>query len=484
MKLAHRLLIFSLALITGLLVAIVTIVDKQLQGRIIGERSAELGREAKLVAAQWRPGTSPEALAQEASMALGGRVTLIDNNGVIVGDADREGETSPRVGTRATGLDLTHAGVTAVGASVVENPADGRHEFYAAVQTPQGISRVAVSTASLYSIFDETRSELIVAGLIAAALAGLFSLLYARYVSAPVIQLRDLARNLSKQEFAETSRIDAPGEVGDLAESLQELSIRLANLEVIRRDFIANVSHELCSPLTIAGGFARTLVSEDPPLATRKQFARAILSNSIRMQRIVEDLLDLTRMESGGWVPRPQVTDLREIIAELCESLGPAATVKGVTLATEIGAGAEFLTVDKTAMRQTISNLTENAIRYTSRGTVTIFSQAETGGIWIGVRDTGEGIASHHLPRIFERFYRADPGRSREAGGTGLGLAIVKHMAEAHGGRVTAESRLGSGTTIRAFFPRSPKSRKATPASKPVYTPSGTQPSTMTPRPA
>jgi signal transduction histidine kinase len=116
---------------------------------------------------------------------------------------------------------------------------------------------------------------------------------------------------------------------------------------------------------------------------------------------------------------------------------------------------AATLRADPVALRQALGNLVENAVRYTpSGGTITIFSRIEDHGISVGVRDTGAGIPPEHLPRIFERFYRVDPARSRAAGGTGLGLAIVKHLVEAHGGRVRAESQVGRGTTISLFFPR------------------------------
>jgi signal transduction histidine kinase len=130
------------------------------------------------------------------------------------------------------------------------------------------------------------------------------------------------------------------------------------------------------------------------------------------------------------------------------------ASEQGVALSVDIGPDAESLQADPTAVRQVIANLVENAVRYTPRGgQVAVFSERDEEGVWIGVRDTGIGIAPEHVSRIFERFYRVDPGRSREAGGTGLGLSIVRHLAEAHGGRVRADSSPGRGTTIAALFP-------------------------------
>ena len=129
------------------------------------------------------------------------------------------------------------------------------------------------------------------------------------------------------------------------------------------------------------------------------------------------------------------------------------AEEKRIHLDTAIAPGAETVFADATALRQILGNLVDNAIRYTSDGRITVFAEPEREGLWIGVRDTGIGIAPEHLPRIFERFYRADAARSRAAGGTGLGLAIVKHLAEAHGGRVRADSSVGRGTTIATFFP-------------------------------
>ncbi len=226
-------------------------------------------------------------------------------------------------------------------------------------------------------------------------------------------------------------------------------------LEAVRRDFVANVSHELRTPLTVITGFVETLQDEELPPDLRRQFLGMAAGNVQRMQRIVDDLLDLSRIESGGWLPNPIEQDVGAVAAEIVAPMLDAARAKHVALRLELGADAATIYADSTATRQILSNLTENALRHTMSGEVVIFTESDETGAWLGVRDTGIGIGAEHLPRIFERFYRADPSRSREAGGTGLGLAIVRHLAEAHGGRVRAESTPGVGTTIAAHFPRS-----------------------------
>lgn len=225
-------------------------------------------------------------------------------------------------------------------------------------------------------------------------------------------------------------------------------------LETIRRDFVANVSHELKTPLTVIGGFAETLTDRGIAEAERERFAATILTHVRRMQRIVDDLLDLSRIESGGWVPQPTRVDVAAAANDAILPCRDNARDKGVTIEVDVPSGAAAMTADPTAVRQVIGNLVDNAIRYTPRGgRVTVFAEREGDGVWLGVRDTGVGIPVEHLPRIFERFYRVDPARSREAGGTGLGLSIVRHLAEAHGGRVRADSVLGRGTAVAAFFP-------------------------------
>jgi signal transduction histidine kinase len=229
----------------------------------------------------------------------------------------------------------------------------------------------------------------------------------------------------------------------------------LRRLETVRRDFVANVSHELKTPLTAIRGFAETLTSELASDQKHAQFAETIRANAERMQHLIDDLLDLSRIESGGWAPTPVNVDIAAAAAEAAAPYRDEAAEHGASIQIAVDPAATKVRADPVALRQALGNLVENAVRYTpSGGAITIFSRREDHGVAVGVRDTGAGIPADHLPRIFERFYRADPARSRAAGGTGLGLAIVKHLVEAHGGRVRAESQLGRGTTVTLFFPR------------------------------
>ena len=228
-------------------------------------------------------------------------------------------------------------------------------------------------------------------------------------------------------------------------------------LETIRRDFVANVSHELKTPLTAIAGYAETLAAETPASSETQRFAQVILENAQRMQRLVDDLLDLSRIESGGWQPEPENVDVEAAAREAWNPFEARASERGVRFETAVTNSAATALVDPDALRQIFTNLFDNALRHTQpKGSIRVVAErAAIDGrcVLIRVVDTGSGIPADHLPRIFERFYRVDPGRSRQEGGTGLGLAIVKHLVEAHGGRVEAESELGRGTTILLYFP-------------------------------
>ena len=222
-------------------------------------------------------------------------------------------------------------------------------------------------------------------------------------------------------------------------------------LETVRRDFVANVSHELKTPLTSVRGFTETLLEDDPPEDLRRTFLSSIRSNTLRLQRLVDDLLDLSRLESGGWVAKKEEVDLGPVVEDLWESFQERASARGLTFTLE---GHATVLADLQGVIQVFQNLMDNAIRYTpDGGSISILISPGDPLTKVEVRDTGAGIPTAVLSRVFERFFRVDSARTRAEGGTGLGLAIVRHLVDAMGGRVWAESEVGVGTSIFITLP-------------------------------
>lgn len=565
MKLAHRLLLQSLAIVAVMVVSVVIIIDNELYSSITDQATHDLAGEARFLATQWKSGVDPDSLADAAGAATGHRMTLIDSTGHVVGDSEFDGPALQDLENHSNRPEVIEARKSGVGSVRRLSPSTGEEQLYVAVKSPRGTARVSVTTRAVEEIFARARSGVLVAGVISFLLAAFLAVLFSRSVSRPITDLRDVARSLAAGERKRRPALAAPGEVGDLADAVHRLAEQLEarisalaaeqsilsalvetlnegviaispshevvrindtgrrllsidrpipfeidflpreatlrgaislalsgteteteeavigdttvsltarplvnggavvalfdltpirKLEAVRRDFVANVSHELRTPLTIVGGFAETLQDPDIPADRRAEFAKTILSNTQRMQRIVDELLDLSRIETGHWRPRPERIRIADLSAEVFGRVAASAKAKGITLDTTVAPNAQTIYADRTALEQILLNLAENAIRHTGEGgRITIRTTREGEGVSLDVADTGSGIPPEHLPRIFERFYRADSGRSRDVGGTGLGLAIVKHLVEAHGGSVRAESLVGVGTTIRILFP-------------------------------
>ena len=234
--------------------------------------------------------------------------------------------------------------------------------------------------------------------------------------------------------------------------------------EQMRRDFVANVSHELRTPLTAVLGFIETLrgPAKNDPVA-QDRFLSIMSTEAARMERLVKDLLSLSRVESEERVRPTERINLVDLIASVHHSLGPVADRADVTVALDMPEGPVMLPADPDQLRQVLTNLVENAIKYGGEGkTVTVkldtaaHDPALRGpGASLTVSDEGPGIDAVHIPRLTERFYRVDSHRSREMGGTGLGLVIVKHIVNRHRGRLRIDSQLGKGTAFRVILPMS-----------------------------
>jgi two-component system phosphate regulon sensor histidine kinase PhoR len=241
---------------------------------------------------------------------------------------------------------------------------------------------------------------------------------------------------------------------GGVVSVLHDIS-EIERVEKTRRDFIANVSHELRTPLTSIRGYAETLLdSKEIGNGDAREFLQVIRRNAERMARLTEDLLVLARVESGEEKLDLRPHPARQLVADAASSMQESARAAEVEISLGTIPEAEVL-ADSYAIHQVFANLISNALRYAQSGRrVLIGAEEHPGTVEFYVQDFGPGIASEHLPRIFERFYRVDKARSRETGGTGLGLAIVKHIVLNHGGTVRVESSVGHGSTFFFSLPK------------------------------
>jgi two-component system phosphate regulon sensor histidine kinase PhoR len=233
-----------------------------------------------------------------------------------------------------------------------------------------------------------------------------------------------------------------------------------ARYQGLRKEFVANVSHELRTPLTLIRGCVETLQEgafHDP--VKGPEFLGIVAKNAAMLTNLVEDILDLSKLESPQGLPRKLRVDLRSTIQRVLEMRMPFAQKRNQSLTADVGGALPGVIGDPDYLERALSNLVDNAVKYTpEKGNIRVSARGEGTTVVLEVKDDGIGIPESDLPRIFERFYRVDKSRSREMGGTGLGLSIVKHVVQAHGGSVEVESRPGQGSLFRVILPAEPRS--------------------------
>jgi len=226
--------------------------------------------------------------------------------------------------------------------------------------------------------------------------------------------------------------------------------------EQMRVDFVANASHELRTPLATLIGYAETLREQSPEIdaATRERFLAVVHEEARRMQRVVEDLISLSRIEAEKFTAPTDAVDLAPLVEEATDGVRRMADERASDLVRNVEAALPPIAADGSQILQLLENLLTNALRYGEPGTpVTVSAALEGPMVHLAVTDEGEGIAPEHVRRVTERFYRVDTSRSRSLGGTGLGLSIVKHIVERHHGRLVIDSALGRGTTVHVLLP-------------------------------
>ncbi|MGP4038378.1 ATP-binding protein [Gracilibacillus sp. D59] len=303
----------------------------------------------------------------------------------------------------------------------------------------------------------------ILASLGAVALAIGFTFFISKKLGAPLIVMEKAAKQIAeKKNFSLRVDYKANDEIGSLAHAINHLSETLERYQTNRNEFFSNITHELKTPLTYVKGYANAVRHEMyQSKEERDEFLEIIENETDHISNLMDDLTDLSKIEEGKIDLNKEDINVNKLAEEMIKRSQFRASEKGLTMNLEVPDSTIFLYADKNRLDQVLTNLVENAVRYTETGSITLKVKEDRDLVMIRVKDTGIGIKEEDIPYLFERFYRVDKSRSRANGGTGLGLAIVKNLVEMHDGDIDVDSELNKGTTITLRFPKEEETQHA-----------------------
>ncbi|HSD88898.1 MAG TPA: HAMP domain-containing sensor histidine kinase [Kofleriaceae bacterium] len=436
------------ALVVGAVTLIV--VERLVSRRMEQQLDHRLESQAKAVAAWLERAAHPGQLAHRLADVVDARVTIIDKRGIAVGESQAAAGAPPGMDSEGTPDEVLVAREGKVGHQTRFSAIEGQSVRYIAVAAPQeSVVRLGLPIGEV----DETKAELR-RQLLAAALASLLVALgLAALVAGPLTRrLRDattVARRIGAGDYIPAPTSSAHDEIGVLSRALASASDELRATEARRRAFLANVAHEIRTPVTSIRGYAELLMGPTVPADTSKEFIQTIHRNSLRIGQLVEDLLELEAIEEGKSAPLvSEPVSIAAVVDNVVATLrGGAAEVGG---SFDVAVGDAMARGDADAIERIILNLVDNALRHGGRGVRVSLAAARDGDrIRVTVRDSGPGIPAEDRARIFERFHRGAAARDPERRGTGLGLAIAKELASAMHGSLT----LAQGSTFILELP-------------------------------
>jgi signal transduction histidine kinase len=351
-----------------------------------------------------------------------------------------------RTGRQAVAIVTTRNGRQALAAQIVPNPGRDKDDALDG-------QYVAVFSDSLSDVQDNValiRRQVLISGGIALVIAILAGYLVARALAARVKRLERAARKVASGDFSQPIRADSDDELGQLAKAFDDMQAQLARLDTARKQFIANASHELRTPIFSLGGFLELLADEDLDEDTRRAFLAQIRGQVDRMRNLAVELLDLSRLEAGALELRPEPTDVGQLAREVAAEFTPAAAQHESDVTLSLRTEPIELDCDPERVAQVLRILLDNALRHTPPGTGVQVSAARSNGhVRLEVSDAGLGIKRQNMPHIFEPFFTSN---EQAAGGAGLGLAIARELAERMHGRLTVRSGPGR-TTFSLVLP-------------------------------
>ena len=475
LSLQKKILLASLLLLVVVTGAAALIINNELQrlykARLSQQLSTQLDElEYLLSFFPWREDSLANDYATLAGYAhaTSARMTLIDVAGEVLFDSLVPLDSLWRVENHLNRPEVRIAFERGIGLDQRLSATVGSRMYYAAKlvrnhdRLPPGLQRLhvirlAIPLEQVERTLTEVRWKIFAGSGVALLLIALLGYLISNKLTKPIQRLAQVAESVKKGDLDAYFERTTNDEIGELADLLNEMVgklrtdlVQMRKLETVRRQFLGNVSHELRTPIFAVQGYLETLLEADGMDAdVRKSFVQKAYNQAGRLNNLLADLIDISRIESGEMKMSFRYFDVREWLEKQAAEMAAAAQEHFITLTLNLPVSNAPVHVfgDRERLTQVLYNLVSNAIKYNLPG-----GQVEIGFIdkkhevVIHVADTGRGIPDEHLPRIFERFYRVDKERSRAVGGTGLGLAIVKHIIEAHGSQVSVHSEVGKGS--------------------------------------
>jgi signal transduction histidine kinase len=403
-----------------------------------------------------------EALAEKLDL----RITVIDKQGKVLGDSDEDPALMENHNDRP---EIIKAVENGFGQSTRFSDTLEYNMKYVAVRVKNsgdllGFVRFSLPFSEVQLQLQLIYRTVLFSAIVAIIIALTVAYLLSRSITLPISRMQDAAQRIAKGDFSRKVNIKSKDELGQLAKSLNimaaELQQRMENLRRmnrIRTDFVANVSHELKTPLTLIKGYIETLQDKamnDKDKAHR--FISIIKEHTNRLENIIEDLLSLSELELSKDCLSKTEFNLKKLVDEVTLSFGYTLDSKHHSLSVDLQGHDFRIKADRDKIEQVIVNLIDNAIKYTNQaGKINILLIEHQNDITLIVEDNGIGIPKDDIDRVFERFYRVDKARSREQGGTGLGLGIAKHIILAHKGQISIESEINQGTKVFIKLPKS-----------------------------
>lgn len=412
---------------------------RQLAERVDQMRTDRMENELSMYHSRRGSWTGIQSYIEQWGNLYGQRIIVINTEGTVVADSEAEllGDSYPSD---------TQDDIQGRPLSSPWQP-DAVGTLYITPEAPPewGVSSLQITFNAIGYFF-------IWGGLIAVALALLMTYVLSRRILAPVRSLTTAARHLGRGDFSQRVQVSDKSELGELADTFNSMASDLERTEQLRRNMVADAAHELRTPLSNIRGYLEAI--RDGVIQPDMDVIQSLEEEANILSRLADDLQELSLAEAGELKLNCQVEDISKLINQAATAIRNQTTAKGVSIYTELPDSLPPVNIDHYRIGQVLRNLIENAIAHTPEGgTIHVSAKQQDNWVEVSVTDTGEGISPDDLPKIFERFFRADRSRTRATGGSGLGLTIVKRLVDMHGGKIGAQSEPGKGSHFAFTIP-------------------------------